>query len=112
MKQSLRGLLAKPLVIDLGEFAILLDLRKTVIDLGEKLGVALLHGYAKVFLSQRDRKSLHSTASCGGHIVVIRRDVIHDGIHTAIPKLKIGFIQLVIDVNVSVFDLTGSLFTG
>ena len=99
-------------MIDLGEFAVLLDLRKTVIDLSEKLGVALLHGDTKVFLSQRDRQSLHSAASCGSHIVVIRRDVIHYGIHTAIPELKIGFIQLVIDVNVSVFDLTGSLFTG
>ena len=53
MKQSLRWLLAKPLVIDLGEFAVLLDLRKTVIDLSEKLGVALLHGDTKVSAGYR-----------------------------------------------------------
>lgn len=58
------------------------------------------------------RQRFHLAAACGDNVVVVGRDVVEHGVHSAVAKFQIALCELVEDSNLGVFDLAGGSFAG
>ena len=81
--------MSEPLFINATEFPVILNRRESRIDAVQKFRVSLFHGNTEIFRRERHRERLDVPFSRLGDVVVVRRNVVDDGVYAAVSELKV-----------------------
>ncbi len=103
-------LFPEPLLVDLREFAGRLDGAEAGIDALEELRIPLFDGNAEVLFGERNGERKYAPFARDRSVVVVRRNVVDDGVDALVSEFKEAFVQLVENPDAGVRNLSRGFF--